>query len=321
MKPLPQSTLKELHSLGVKLSANSVVHPASRIVFEAPVSIASTDLRISANPWGAFSYIRDGRLASLASIGRYCSIGPGLTCGDSNHATSHLSTHPFQYKTIGFANGHAEYEAFESTSTMGADLNLPPPRIGHDVWIGANVSIMRGVTIGDGAVVAAGAIVTKDVAPYAIVGGVPAKLIRYRFEEQVVKRLLAVRWWQYKLSSLSNVPFTNIEAALDEIENRAQSQQLAPFRPQRILLEAGRITILPPAPITEGALPLTLLEIATMSKFKLLSAQDLQSAAKELCKIRGIEPNDTNIAEASAQIQAFVEIQAAINSIESINVA
>lgn len=74
-----------------------------------------------------------------------------------------------------------------------------PVRIGNDVWIGHGVTILSGVTIGDGAVVGAGAVVVKDVAPYAIVGGCPAKLIRMRFEDEVVKQLMQIRWWDWSL--------------------------------------------------------------------------------------------------------------------------
>lgn len=69
------------------------------------------------------------------------------------------------------------------------------PIIGNDVWIGANAIILQGVTIGDGAIIAAGAVVTKDVPPYAIVGGVPAKVIKYRFSDEVILKLLQIKWW------------------------------------------------------------------------------------------------------------------------------
>lgn len=83
--------------------------------------------------------------------------------------------------------------------------------IGNDVWIGANAVILPGVTIGDGAVVAAGAVVAKDVAPYEIVGGVPAKRIRYRFDEDTIEKLLEIKWWEWEHSVIEE----NIESLFD----------------------------------------------------------------------------------------------------------
>jgi len=84
---------------------------------------------------------------------------------------------------------------------------LKRTQIGNDVWIGARAIVLDGISIGDGAVIAAGAVVTKDVPPYAIVGGVPAKLIRYRFEDDVIQELLKWKWWDLSLDDLQkNAP-------------------------------------------------------------------------------------------------------------------
>ena len=91
-------------------------------------------------------------------------------------------------------------------------------KIGCDVWLGANVLVKSGVTIGHGVIVAAGSVVVKDVPAYAIVGGVPAKLIRYRFDENIRERLLKSKWWTLSLSDLKNVSFDQIDTALEQIE-------------------------------------------------------------------------------------------------------
>jgi hypothetical protein len=90
--------------------------------------------------------------------------------------------------------------------------------IGNDVWTGHNVNIMAGVSVGDGAIVGAGSVVTKDVPPFAIVAGVPARVVRMRFSEAIIERLLRVKWWDLELSELSGLPFRDVERCLDRIE-------------------------------------------------------------------------------------------------------
>lgn len=208
-----------LFAKGVYVDTQSDLHPSSRVHFEAPVSISRTSIRASCTLWGAYSYIRDGRIASLKSLGRFCSIAPGLACGDNNHALHHMSTHPFQYKAAG-VDFWPEYKEFETSSTIGEDVMKQAPTIGNDVWIGTNVTILRGVTIGDGAVIAANALVREDVPPYAVVAGLPGKVKKMRFPEATIERLLRLKWWQYTLPSMSGLDFTNVDAALDELERR-----------------------------------------------------------------------------------------------------
>lgn len=137
---------------------------------------------------GDYSYM--GRNSSLvcADIGKFCSIAGGATIGLGVHTLKYVSTSPiFTERCNG--TGH---------SWIDKDVNnacYSRVTIGNDVWIGTKTIIMGGVTIGNGAVIGAGAIVTKNVPPYAIVGGVPAKVIRYRFTEDIIVRLQKIAWW------------------------------------------------------------------------------------------------------------------------------
>jgi chloramphenicol O-acetyltransferase type B len=138
---------------------------------------------------GAYSYIAEGANASRVNVGRFCSIGPSFKTGFGNHPTNFVSTHPVFYSTrkqggITFA----EKSSFDEDQTT---------YIGHDVWIGANTFVKDGVSIGHGAIVAAGSVVTRDVTPFAIVGGVPARCIRSRFSEDQVEKLLELKWWDW----------------------------------------------------------------------------------------------------------------------------
>lgn len=119
-------------------------------------------------------------------IGAFCSIAEEvLFLGRANHPTRFVSTFPFQVMMM------------KSIAAHGDLVVNGPTEIGNDVWIGRRAIIMPGVTIGDGAVVGAGSIVTKDVAPYAIVAGNPARFIRNRFTDEQIASLLAIRWWEW----------------------------------------------------------------------------------------------------------------------------
>lgn len=140
------------------------------------------------------------------SIGRYCSIN-GTARIMNNHSLDCVTTHPFidyplymewdnylERKNLLEKYGTHFSNAFYENSPI---RNNRPVIIGNDVWIGANVIILPGVSIGDGAVLAAGSIITKDVLPYDIVGGNPARLIRKRFSDDIIKKLLSIKWWEW----------------------------------------------------------------------------------------------------------------------------
>lgn len=136
---------------------------------------------------GDFSYISSNSIIMSTKIGKFSAVGNNVICGLAVHPTNFVSVHPAFYSTkkqsqISFVD-HDFIEEFI------------PVHIGNDVWIGSNVSIKAGITIGDGAIIGAGSVVTKNVPPYAIMGGVPAKIIRYRFSEEQIHFLEDFRWW------------------------------------------------------------------------------------------------------------------------------
>lgn len=144
-----------------------------------------------------YSYIAQNSILQNTTIGKCSSIGPNLLCGWGIHPTNGLSTHPMFYSTKK-QNGITLSDTDKIAETK-------PIIIGNDVFIGANVTILDGVTIGDGAIIGACALVNKDVPPYAIVGGVPAKIIRYRFSEKQIQSLLRIKWWNFDLVKIRDV--------------------------------------------------------------------------------------------------------------------
>ena len=134
-----------------------------------------------------YSYVASGTQVICTEIGKFCSIADDVILGPGIHTLSQISSSPIfteYYNAVG-----------KSWTSKTVAKPFKPVRIGHDVWIGSRVVVMGGVTIGNGAVVGACAVVTKDVPPYAIVGGVPAKVIRYRFPEDVISKLEEIHWW------------------------------------------------------------------------------------------------------------------------------
>lgn len=136
---------------------------------------------------GEYSYCGANDVIMHSSLGKFCSISWNVTIGPANHDYRLLTTHDFLY------NDYCGIKPIEVAPAY--DRFTRKTRIGNDVWVGVGAVIVNGVSIGDGAVIGANAVVTKDVPPYAIVAGVPAKVIRYRFKEKMIEELLKLEWW------------------------------------------------------------------------------------------------------------------------------
>lgn len=159
---------------------------------------------------GDYTYVSGNSVMCLTTIGKFCSIGPNFFCGFGVHPTNGLSTSPAFYST------HKQCGiTFSETDKITENL---PIKIGNDVFIGMNVTVLDGVTIGDGAIIGAGAVVSKDIPPYAIAVGSPIRIIKYRFDEPTIAKLLSIKWWDFSLNQLQDVEkdFFNINAFLSK---------------------------------------------------------------------------------------------------------
>ena len=140
-------------------------------------------------------------------IGKFCMIASDVTfiMNGANHLTDAITTYPFAT----FGNGWENAMEGKNYPSKGNIV------VGNDVWIGYNATIMAGVTIGNGAIIGTNSVVTKDVEPYAIVGGNPAKLIKKRFSEDEIKDLLEIKWWDWEIEKITrnvqNLTDNNIE--------------------------------------------------------------------------------------------------------------
>jgi len=125
-----------------------------------------------------------------ARIGKFCSLASHVAVNPGNHPMDRVSQHHFTYRRRQFGMGPDDRDLFDRRRKAACT-------IGHDVWMGHGAMVMAGVTVGTGAVVGAGAVVTKDVDPYQVVAGVPARPIRDRFPDDVAQKLLHSRWWDW----------------------------------------------------------------------------------------------------------------------------
>lgn len=162
---------------------------------------------------GDFTYIARNATINNSNIGKFCSIGPNLICGWGIHPTNGISTNPMFYST-------RKQNGF-TLSRTNKTQEFKTVTIGNDVFIGMNVTILDGVTIGNGAIIGAGAIVSKDIPAYAIAAGNPIKVIKYRFKEEIVNRLLNISWWDCNEKELVLIEkyFFDIEKFLQILEN------------------------------------------------------------------------------------------------------
>ena len=199
-----------LRRMGIKLSfgVNSIPNNG-RMVLEEGTSIHSKIMKFNELRVGAKTYIRSGtELLNVREIGRFCSISNNVVIGqykgERGHPMSWVSTYPFQFGAL--------------APTL-RDPDIPGVRIGHDVWIGREAMIMEGVSIGTGAVVAVRSVVTRDVPEYAIVAGIPARVIRYRHPPELAAKLLESRWWDIDEAELRKMPMDNPEDFLECVKN------------------------------------------------------------------------------------------------------
>jgi acetyltransferase-like isoleucine patch superfamily enzyme len=215
----------------------------SRLLAEPPVRLLGQVVLRSDTRVGAFTEFGRNVECQHAEIGRYCEIGPGSVLGATGHPLDWLSVSAFQYKQATWG-WHPTADAAE---VIEPEIDGRPTFrgvgrgvLGNDVWLGANVVVLKGVTIGHGAVVAANAVVTKDVEPYTVVGGAPARPIRRRHDDALCDELLDLAWWRFTPNQLRGIPFH--EPALAAKQLRERVADLEPYEP-------GFVEITKPEPV------------------------------------------------------------------------
>lgn len=228
---LNNRTRMKLRSKGIILEMPDGDHQVPLATqIEPPVHISTFGFGIWPTKIGAFSYSHSA--AVFKKVGRYCSIAGEVISMMPEHPTNWLSTSAFSY--------HSSFPLFvdyleHSSKAFGfRPFNAANSvEIGHDVWIGARASIRGGVVIGDGAIVATAAVVTRNVPPYAIVGGNPARIIRYRFPRKVIDALQRAAWWDYDFPSLNSLDLSDPVRACEHLEEM-KARDLRPYHPDWI---------------------------------------------------------------------------------------
>ncbi|MEJ7634804.1 CatB-related O-acetyltransferase [Aeromicrobium sp.] len=220
----------------------------SRLLVEPPVRFLGQFVIRADTYVGAFTEFGRQVEVQSARIGRYCEIGPGSLIGATGHPTTWLSVSAFQYKRAVWA-WHPSADTAEVIEPDAGgrqsfrSVSGDPAVIGNDVWLGANVVVLRGVSIGDGAIVAANAVVTRDIPPYSIAGGLPARVIRPRVANTLRDELQELQWWRYSPNQLSGIPYDEPAEALRQLRPRIDGGLTA--------YDPGFVEIRKPAPQAE----------------------------------------------------------------------
>lgn len=206
-----------------RLAAGSRIEGPTSIIAQVPPG-AFLDV-------GAFCNLSGGTVNN-ARFGRYCSMASGVVVGPHEHPTDWLTTSRTAYYPE--VNGWDALLAGERLPFIRAHkrpfpASCPVTEIGPDVWIGQGAFVKAGVTIGAGAVIGARATVLRDVPPYAVIVGTPGRVLRLRFPEATVERLLAAAWWQYSIYDLFAAPMDDVEAALDRIGELVAQGAIRPY--------------------------------------------------------------------------------------------
>jgi phosphonate metabolism protein (transferase hexapeptide repeat family) len=189
---------KESRPKRKQLSAQPFIHPGAKVIGSRLGAYTEVGARtvIQETLMGDYSYITNDGNVIYSRIGKFCSIAAMARINPGNHPMQRATQHHFTYRSRQFNMGDDDPEIFNWRRSQ-------PVTIGHDVWVGHGATILAGTQIGTGAVVGAGAVVTKDVAPYTIVAGVPAAPIRLRFPEAVQEALGRICWWNWSHEQLT----------------------------------------------------------------------------------------------------------------------
>ncbi len=207
-------------------------------IIETPVSFGGKNNQFDIGFVGAFTYINgqphnkyNYKITNIDAdrIGRFCMIAQGCTIGMGGHPINSISASPVFKIGNEWCKGYFSQSDEKWLKNMTDQYNYfvkkPLPSIGNDVWIGAGVWVMNGVKIGNGAVVAAGAVVVDDIEPYTVVGGVPAKPIKKRFNDNQIEILERIKWWEYGPDIMVGIDMYNADSAINELEKRIQNSK------------------------------------------------------------------------------------------------
>jgi len=186
-----------------------------------PVSISESELgrwtevrhgaRLNRSVLGDYTYLMERVQLDFTTIGKFGNIASDARLGPTNHPIDRPSAHHFTYRSAMYDLGEDDPSVFEWRADQ-------PVEVGHDVWIGHGAVVLPGVEIGTGAVIGAGSVVTRDVEPYTVVAGVPAALIRRRFDPETAARIKATEWWEWDHEVLADrlTAFRDLESFLNQ---------------------------------------------------------------------------------------------------------
>lgn len=240
---IPTITALAQHKIGIwrkPATATPTAVPSKEIIIpfnfaiEPHCRLAVHDNLYSA---GSFTYCMSSMPVSV-SIGRYCSIATGVRVLGPRHPHERISSSPFTYDRK-FFEIHSELDGEETFSpTPYKGTGKYGITIGNDVWIGEGVTIAGSVKIGDGAVVAGNSHIVKDVEPYTIVGGNPAKFIKMRFEsESLLDELKEIQWWKYKFLDFGGFDLENPEIFVSQLKQKVSEGSIIEYSPKKIRLQ------------------------------------------------------------------------------------
>lgn len=220
---MPSSSSVHVASAFNETGGSRVIHgavklgPLTRVeeVEFDPPSMFGSSCTLRRSRIGRYTASGDNCAAIDVTMGSFCSLGDNIILNAGRHPQDWLTTHLFH------CNPRAWnwFEAYRGAAVVGTPFRWRERvQIDHDVWIGNNVVIVTGVTVGTGAIIGASSVVTRDVRPYAVMAGIPAREVRRRFENETVDRLLRSDWWERPIEELSGLAFDDVGSALRRLE-------------------------------------------------------------------------------------------------------